>query len=332
MRPGLIDRRGVLKTAAIIAAAIAIAILGVSAIGVGSSRVPISPERTESTAVDRAIPSLPRPLEGPITVAIQPGHWKIDELPAEAARRKRVIGAIHDGVYELDINLAVVSALRPLLEAEGYTVHVIPATVPPRLRVDAFISIHADWGGDPERKGWKLAPPWRPSQASSDLAESLKSSFRGESSLREDVGGITYGMRGYFGFSPDRYIHATSPNTPAVIIELGFVTNESDRNTMVSRPGYYAGIIHRGLVGHFSTFDRSDTAKLVPKTFGLYVVGDGGSRAYILPDVSSEVIVSLSAGSIIRPVDENDDWYEVLVRNPFRIGWLAKTDVVPRTR
>ena len=121
----------------------------------------------------------------------------------------------------MDINLAVVDALIPLLEAENWTVIVVPATVPPGLRADAFISIHADWAGDPVRRGWKLAPPWRPSAASGDLADALKEAFRAEEGLTEDVGGVTVGMRGYFGFSYYRYVHASSPYTPAVLIELG---------------------------------------------------------------------------------------------------------------
>ena len=123
------------------------------------------------------------PLEGPIVVALQPGHWKIDELPQEARRRPRSIGAVHGDVRELDINLAVVDALVPLLEAENWRVIVVPATVPPGLRADVFLSIHADWGADPARRGWKLAPPWRPSIASGEIAEALKESFRAEENL-----------------------------------------------------------------------------------------------------------------------------------------------------
>ena len=102
------------------------------------------------------------PLEGPPVVALQPGHWRIDELPSEHAGRNRGTGAVYAGVRELDINLAVVDAIVPMLERRGWTVIVFPATVPPGLRADVFVSIHADWAGDPNRRGWKLAPPWRP--------------------------------------------------------------------------------------------------------------------------------------------------------------------------
>jgi len=207
------------------------------------------------------------PLEGPIVVAVQPGHWKIDELPAEHARRNRGIGAVYAGVRELDINLAVVDALVPMIRARGWTAKVIPATVPPGLRADAFISVHADWGADINRNGWKLAPPWRPSPAASDLAASLRTAFASRSELREDVGGTTVGMRGYFGFASHRYTNASSPYTPAVLVELGFVTNTTERTRMVTNPEYYAEIIMDGLERHFFSWSRSNAASLVPRVF-----------------------------------------------------------------
>ena len=264
------------------------------------------------------------PLVGPLTVAVQPGHWKIDELPAEARRRERGPGAIHGEIREIDINLAVVDALVPLLEDEGWKVLVIPATVPPGLRTDAFISVHADWGGDPDRRGWKLAPPWRPSLAASDLAASLREAFLAEPALVEDVGGITVGMRGYFGFSSSRYIHASSPYTPAVLLELGFVTNAIDSELMLSRPEFYAAIIHRGLVNHFARWDRKNVWSLIPRLFSTLRVAANGAVVHRLPDAESNVLRRLEPGELIWPVDERDGWIEARFRNPNQIGWVSK--------
>jgi N-acetylmuramoyl-L-alanine amidase/Bacterial SH3 domain len=271
------------------------------------------------------------PLEGPIVVAVQPGHWKIDELPAESRRRPRSIGAVHGTTREVDINLAVVDALVPMLEEENWRVIVVPATVPPGLRADVFLSIHADWGSDPDRRGWKLAPPWRPSIASREISEALKSSFRAEERLKEDEGGVTVGMRGYFGFSSHRYLHASSPYTPAVLIELGFVTNAGDRELMLSQPEYYAGIIHRGLEQHFYTRGRSGTASLVPLEFESMTAGEEGAVVRRNPDHSSSAIHRLDAGDFIRPVDTAGGWYEILLRNPFRTGWVWKDELVMRS-
>ena len=294
----------------------------------GSCQSPAaSAPEPDSTAAENTVPGV-IPLEGPIVVALQPGHWKIDELPPEARRRPRSTGAVHGDVRELDINLAVVEALVPLLEAENWRVIVVPATVPPGLRADVFLSIHADWGADPARRGWKLAPPWRPSVASSEIAEALKESFRAEESLTEDADGVTVGMRGYFGFSSHRYHHASSPYTPAVLIELGFVTNAVDRELMVTQPEFFAGIIHRGLERHFYTRGRSDVASLVPREYETMAVGSDGAHVRQRPDHSSRLVRRLEAGSYIWPVDDTGDWYLVRLRNPFQVGWVDARSLV----
>jgi N-acetylmuramoyl-L-alanine amidase len=298
--------------------------------------VPMSMDAVQSAAARRTAALLAEsqpkitPLEGPITVALQPGHWKIDELPAEQTRRKRGIGAVHAGVRELDINLAVVDALVPMIRRRGWTAIVVPATVPPGLRADAFLSIHADWAADPYRSGWKLAPPWRPSPAASGLAHALRRSFREKAELREDVGGITVGMRGYFGFASHRYTHASSPHTPAVLLELGFVTNEGDRERMVSSPEYYAEIIMDGLERHFYSWARADVASLEPQVFDTLYAGVNGAVVRLTPESDSRALLRLEAGRRVRPVDALQGWYEIRLRNPSVIGWVPSSELSPR--
>ncbi len=282
--------------------------------------------------VETVVPPEPEPrilpLEGPWVVAIQPGHWKIDELPAEHAHRRANFGASFRGVREVDVNIAVTEALVPLLEAEGWTVQVIPATVPPGLRADAFLSIHADWGADPNRTGFKLAPPWRPSPAAGDLARALAASFR-SAGVREDVGGITVGMRGYFGFASHRFHHASSPYTPATLVELGFLTNDSERTRMANEPEFYASIIHRGLVSYFSGRVRTETESLIPREFPMLVASAHGAAVHRVANPASAVIRQLQPGETIRPVDEHDGWYEVRIRTPALTGWVRSDEVVP---
>ena len=295
--------------------------------------------RTEPGTMAAAIEETPEPetvagpqivpLQGPWVVAIQPGHWRIDELPDEHARRRGNVGASHRGVREVDINVAVTEALVPLLENEGWDVQVIPATVPPGLRADAFLSIHADWGADPNRNGWKLAAPWRPSPAASSLAQALRDSFGAESDLREDRNGITVGMRGYFGFASHRFHYASSPYTPAVLVELGFLTNDIERARMVESPDFYAAVIHRGLVSYFAGRDRQETASLIPRTFEIRTVGRDGAVVRRSATADSSLIRHLDAGEIVRPVDEVDGWYEVRIRTPALTGWVQAGDLVP---
>jgi N-acetylmuramoyl-L-alanine amidase len=310
----------------ILLAALLLAV-GVFLMNGGCQSPAASAPKPDSQPADEAVHQV-IPLEGPIVVALQPGHWKIDELPQEARRRPRSIGAIHGNVRELDINLAVVDALVPLLEAESWRVIVVPATVPPGLRADAFLSIHADWGADPARRGWKLAPPWRPSIAAGEIAEALRESFRAEEILTEDTDGVTVGMRGYFGFSSHRYRHASSPYTPAVLIELGFVTNAVDRELMVNRPEFFAKIIHRGLEKHFYTRGRSSAASLVPREYESMAVGSEGAHVRMRPDHSSSLVRRLEPGAYIWPVDDTGGWYLVRLRNPFQVGWVDEESLV----
>ena len=319
-------RRTRTNTILLLVVVLAIGALTAGAVIVGRE----APSVTDSEQIpdrDRVIP-----LEGPRVVALQPGHWKIDELPPEHDGRDRGIGAVYGAVRELDINLAVVDALVPMLEERGWTVIVVPATVPPGLRADVFVSVHADWASDPNRRGWKLAPPWRPSPAARDLAESLRDAFAAREELREDAGGITVGMRGYFGFASHRYTHASSPYTPAVLVELGFVTNASDRRRMLDRPDYYARIIAEGIERHLYTWSRADTASLVPQTFETMVAGDTGGVVYRTRDRSGPVLRRLEPGDRVRPVDELEGWYEVRFWSPRGIGWVAAEELVPYDR
>ncbi|AFG38656.1 N-acetylmuramoyl-L-alanine amidase [Spirochaeta africana] len=263
-------------------------------------------------------------------MAIQPGHWQIEELPDEHAHRRTNIGAVYQGVREVDIALAVTAALQDLLEAEGWQVQVVPATVPPGLQADAFISIHADWARDTGRSGWKLAPPWRASPAGRMLAASLHRAFTEETGLREDVAGITVGMRGYFGFAAHRFEYAASPYTPAILVELGFVTNTADRRRMTEQPEYYAGILHRGLREYFSQFDRSDTALLTPPVFEPKTAGPFGATAYRSPDASAAVVQHLSPLQVIRPIGREGEWYEVRIRTPALSGWIHQREIATR--
>ena len=75
-----------------------------------------------------------KPLEGPWVVAIQPGHWNTSELPDEQAHRRGSTGAAYGSVREAGINRAVTDALTPKLEAEGWKVVLVPATVDTPLR------------------------------------------------------------------------------------------------------------------------------------------------------------------------------------------------------
>ncbi|MFQ3620312.1 MAG: hypothetical protein SNJ78_05120, partial [Spirochaetales bacterium] len=186
------------------------------------------------------------PLKGPWVVAIQPGHWKVEELPEELSRLRNNTGAVYGEVREVDINIQVATLVLEKVQSLGWKGQLIPATVPAGLQADAFISIHADYGNGNSREGWKLSPPFRASSASRLLATSFEEAFqdlstgtlKSLSSLNSPSNNPffpgfpppsntppTVNMRGYFGFNFRRYENSMSPYTPAVLIELGYLAN-----------------------------------------------------------------------------------------------------------
>lgn len=270
-----------------------------------------------------------QPLTGPWVVAVQPGHWEISQLPPELERLRTNTGAEWGTTREVNINKAVVDALVPMLEAKGWRVMVVPATVPPGLRADAFIAVHADSSTDTTRRGWKLSAPWRSSGASRELAKDLSASFSMEHNLAHDVDGVTVNMRGYFAFNNRRFYHAISPYTPATIIELGFLSNRSDRSLLTADPKYWARIIERGLATYFAGRSRSEVADLKPLELGWMAAGPGGAAVRTAPNSDAEKRWTLSEGTAVMPVDVSGDWYEIFMRHPFTTGWVPKSDLVP---
>ncbi|MCX7787254.1 MAG: N-acetylmuramoyl-L-alanine amidase [Spirochaetes bacterium] len=273
-------------------------------------------------------------------MAIQPGHWKVEELPDELRRLRNSTGAEYGGLREVEVNLRIASILAERVKAEGWTSLLVPATVPPGLQADAFLSIHADYGNGEEREGYKLSPPFRASPASRRLAESLEDSFLIEKGLSPDpwhgLGSPpksptppTVNMRGYFGFNYRRFEHTMSPYTPAVLLELGYLTNPTDRARLTRSPEGYADILLRGLRQYFKDHHRRTEEFLTPLSLPWVSVAPNlieGALIRISPEPNSSILWSLEPGTILLPVDEKGEWYEVFVRARFATGWIRKSD------
>lgn len=269
-----------------------------------------------------------QPLTGPWIVAVQPGHWESDLLPAELSRLRRDTGAQWGNLYEVNINRAVVASLISMIEAQGWRAILVPATVPPGLRADAFVAVHADSSTDTSRRGWKLAPPWRSSPAGRTLASALSASFAAAPGLVQDSGGVTVNMRGYYAFNYRRFNDSISPYTPAVIIEMGFISNSEDRRLLASDPSFFAGIILRGLQGYFKDRKRSETADLFPMELPWVAAAAEGAVVRGAPDANSAALWRIAPGTAMMPVDASGDWYEVFVRSHWATGWVSKNDLV----
>jgi N-acetylmuramoyl-L-alanine amidase len=297
-----------------------------------------NPSHEQASAMDSSgfpepvLPGLPgfTPLEalaGPIRIGIQPGHWRIDELPANLARLRTSTGAAFGSLRELDLNMAVSRLLVDSLNAAGYQAELVPAAIPPGYRADLFVSVHADRADRPDRQGWKLSPPWRPSRRSTELAEAFSVAFRA-SGLPQDHNGITANMRGYFGFSWWRYDNVMSPYTPAVLVEMGFMGNAEDRARMRDRPEFYADIMLRGIELYLADYDREDLDALTPVLHPVRSAGASGVAARGAPSFGSAILERYEAGRRLMPVDTaGDGWYEVFSRGLWQGVWIHESEL-----
>lgn len=308
----------------------AVAVLALAALMPPASGAQQSP----ATAVPAAptptpVPTpTPRPPGTPPRVGIQVGHWRSAELPDELARLRGSTGAYVRGLSEVELNLAIARRVVALLEAQGVAVDLLPATVPVDYDADAFVALHADGASSGGARGFKLATPWRASRASQHLLEVLAAEYAAATGLPRD-GGVTVNMRGYYAFNYRRHDHAIARTTPAVILEMGFLTSPADRAVLTGRPGAVAAGVVAGILRYLAERDPNDGAALLAPEFGSY-------RA-ALPEVAVRAAPSERARILLRAGPEHrffifrerDGWFEAMVRGERRVvGWVRVADLV----
>ena len=185
--------------------------------------------------------------DGPERVGIQIGHLDNDQVPEELSGLEGNTGAVFGSITERMVNEAVARELKPLLEKEGIVVDLLPATIPPGYVADAFISLHADGNTNDTIRGFKIAGPRRDySGRSQRLVELLETSYQASVPIPKDEN-VTRRMTAYYAFNWPRYEHAVHPFTPAAIVEMGFLTNSSDRGTISNQPDTIARAIADGI-------------------------------------------------------------------------------------
>ncbi len=184
-------------------------------------------------AAQPAAPGAAPAAEAP-RIAIQAGHWRAHEAPDELARI-RSNGTLGGGKHEWEVTLEIARRTAALLEARGYVVEILPATVPPRHRADLFIAIHADGFHSPSASGFSVAAPRRDATGRAQaFADVLVEHYRDATGLRARI--PTRTMQGYYAFNTRRYTHAIDPRTPGVIIEAGFLTSPRDQEILIRAP------------------------------------------------------------------------------------------------
>ena len=168
-------------------------------------------------------------------IALQAGHWRADEAPAELSGL-RGNGTRWQHVAEWEANLEIAKRSAELLEEIGYEVEILPAVVPPGYRAHLFISIHADGSGDSRASGYRAASPRFDATGRAAGMVSLLEDSYGEATGLTRLPTVTRRMQNYYAFNFRRYEHALHPMTIAVILETGFLTSARDRQVIVDAP------------------------------------------------------------------------------------------------
>lgn len=168
-------------------------------------------------------------LKGPVRVGLQIGHLEVSDQPEELASLRYNTGASVGGINEVDVNLVVAQTLRDMLEHEGITVDLLPAKVPQNYKADVFVSLHADSSEDPKRRGYKSAVfRFERNKKDTLLKEIIDRNYFYFSGLPDDDNNVSGSMLEYYAFNHQRFKHSVSRRTPAIIVEMGYLSNKED--------------------------------------------------------------------------------------------------------
>jgi hypothetical protein len=188
----------------------------------------------------------PAQANNPPLIALQAGHWHSAEHPDEFSWLRTSTGAFSGGVREVDLNVDIAHRTAEYLRSWGNEAYVLPATVPPDYRADAFVSIHADGHANRAARGFKVATYWRDWIATDTLVREITEEYARQTGMPKDWR-ITDNMRGYYAFNSGLYEHTITEDTPGAIVEMGFLTNGADRAFLVSNRDLVARAIALGI-------------------------------------------------------------------------------------
>jgi len=208
------------------------------------------------SAFDRSVRQLLVLTLGPPRVGLQIGHDGAAEQPGELAHLRFNTGGFAGGLSELSVNRSVAAALKRTLEARGITVDLLTATPPEGYHADLLLALHADSVADTTRTGYKSAyfdPP------RSGLEPQLKSFIDADylqlTGLPDDTKNTTGAMREYYAFNFHSYRHTVHPATPALIVELGYLSNPLDA-ALLREPDVLADALAGGVVRFLESRNR----------------------------------------------------------------------------
>lgn len=211
--------------------------------------------------VQQGVVRIPRPkieFGGQRRVGIQVGHWQTDDVPKEYGTRIQAqTGTSWAGITEVETTMAIAQRMATILRAQGVLVDILPTTIPEGYLADVFIALHCDGDGVGELSGFKMAVGSRRGPYDAKLMQAVKDVYGKATGLQYDAAHVTRAMTNYYSFSWSRYQHAASPFTPATIIELGFLSNEDDRDLLVNHADTIASALTNGILQFLDSNPRS---------------------------------------------------------------------------
>ncbi len=149
-----------------------------------------------------------------------------------------------DGLEEVQVNETIARRVVALLQQRGWEAELLQEFDPrlERYRADVLLSIHADSCTFPGKSGFKVAraeSSYIPVEEDR-LVQCIVSRYGARTGLPFDANTITYDMTRYHAYNE------IDPNTPAAIIETGFLLD--DRDLLVNHPEIVAQGIVDGIV------------------------------------------------------------------------------------
>jgi hypothetical protein len=193
---------------------------------------------------------------------LQIGHLRSNTFPDELAHLRSSTGASSSGVSELGINTDVAQRTARYLIERGYNVDILDAVVPVDYTTDFFLAIHADGNESSIARGFKAVTPWNAVPSTEKFVEFFYEEYGKATGLPTDPVSSD-GMANYYAFNPLSYRHAVNPSVPGVLIEMGFVTNPTDRRIMTTETDKLAW----GITNAIDRWFRSGSAGPIPTPY-----------------------------------------------------------------
>jgi len=136
-------------------------------------------------------------------------------------------------------------------------------------------------------------------------------------------------MRGYYAFNYRRYEHAIARITPAVIVEMGFLTNPDDRALLTGHADLLAAGLANGIIRYLNERDPLDQEALRPPDFGVWHGAAAGLDVRAGPAGDAQVLLHIESDRPVIPFEDGDGWFRVIVAGAWDVvGWVRKDALV----